>query len=240
MTTVRLPEVPGRALGRHIEHDERSRAYALPEPSAVRRLRGRGRSVYWERRAPIWDQGDVAMCTGMAMAGIIATDSAGRGGDARVTDTTAFQLYTVGTALDDIAGDWPDVDTGSTGLAVAKAAQVMGFIAGYRHAFTAAAAIAALDRGPLIVGLQWLSGLDEPDSAGVASYRGYPQGGHEVALIGRDTKARVVWFANSWGPSWGVGGYFALGYGDFAAALASGGDCTQPDLYLPYSEGIFL
>ena len=216
-------ELPGPGkLGRHVEHDERSRAWAVAEDVAAIR------SVSWTRRAPIFDQGDLGSCTGNAMAGAVGTDSAEGEGVATLTEDDAVNLYSLATHLDRIPGVWPPEDTGSSGLAVAKAAKKAGLIHSYRHAFSLHAALTALQHGPVIVGMAWLTGCDNPDPSGLVRYDGAVRGGHEIELLACYVDAQTVTFANSWGEGWGAAGYFSMSFDDFDRALADGGDVTVP------------
>jgi hypothetical protein len=216
-------ELPGAGrLGRHREHDERSRLFAVAEDVAA------VKTVVWTRRAPIFDQGNLGSCTGNAMAGAVGTDSAGRTGNAMMHEDDAVGLYELATRLDHFPGVYPPDDTGSSGLAVAKAAKRGGFITGYRHAFSLHAALTALQSGPCIVGMAWLTGCDSPDPSGLVRYEGDVRGGHEIELIGCDVDAQTVTFANSWGEGWGAAGYFSMSLGDFHTALKDGGDVTVP------------
>jgi hypothetical protein len=145
-----------------------------------------------------------------------------------MTEADAVSVYAQATHHDHILGVYPPFDTGSSGLAVMRVMKTRGWISGYKHAFSPSHAIGALMLGPGISGLTWLTGCDEPDAHGVVRYRGTVRGGHEVELVGYDAGARLVWFCNSWGTSWGKDGYFAMSYDDFALALADHGDATFP------------
>lgn len=220
----RITEHPGPGrLGRHREHDARSRAFAVAEPVALPTV-----PVRWTRRAPIFDQGSIGSCTGNAMVGAVGTDSASRYGNATLAEGDALALYELATRLDNIQGHYEPDDTGSSGLAAAKAAKKLGYITGYKHAFSLAAALHALASGPVIVGMDWLTGCDEPDGSGLVSYAGDVRGGHEIELLAHDPGAKTVTFANSWSASWGRAGYFDLSWSDFDRALRQGGDVTVP------------
>jgi hypothetical protein len=220
-------EVQSRRLGRHVEHDPRSRAYSVPtgcRPTVTTAAK----VVTWRRRVPILNQGQIGACTGFAMAGLIGTDAAARKGNAMVGEGLAIELYERATFLDGIPDAYPPHDTGSTGLAVAKAAVQLGFLAGYRHAFTWRQVVAALASGPAITGISWRESMDFPDPTGLVTYEGEVRGGHEIEVIGLDIPCNRVWFANSWGTGWGLAGYFAMSIRDYKQALAGSGDVTVP------------
>jgi hypothetical protein len=58
-------------LGRHVNHDSRNYAYALPVlPKAAIQ------TVHWQRAIPILDQGQLGSCTGNAGTGFLGTANA--------------------------------------------------------------------------------------------------------------------------------------------------------------------
>lgn len=222
---------PGR-LGRHVEHDPRSRAYALSEDL----LPGTYSSAVHTVRIPVLDQGNTGSCTGHAAEALAGTDplydaipgtvTARPTGDADADHQQAVALYSAATRLDSIQGVYPPTDTGSTGLAVAKAAQKAGLISGYQHAFSLDAALKALSVMPVIIGVNWYEGFDRPDSAGQVSISGSVRGGHEFLLYGIDGPGRKVLARNSWGAAWGAAGCFSFSFDDFGRLLAEHGDAT--------------
>jgi hypothetical protein len=226
----KLPEqvVPGRRLGRHIWHDNRSRAYAVPElPAAALQ------SVSWERHIPVLDQGNVGSCTGNALVGALASgplwDALGPAGRALMSEgePEALRIYSQAETIDG-DGPYPPNDNGSYGLSVAKAAKNDGFISGYRHAFSFAALQAALQAGPVIIGAEWRTGMDNPDSRGLVTFTGTVRGGHEFECRQLDMANQVCWFDNSWGDAWGEAGRFAMTFPQVVMMLAAQGDVTQP------------
>lgn len=248
MTVTRIPEnhYRGFRLGRHVEHDPRSLAYAhgvLPS-SAIK-------PVQWARRIPILDQKNLGSCTGNAGTGILGTDTLGLRGAECVAISSAgeaashaiftagrnpldedfaVKLYELATRLDGISGQYPPTDTGSTGLGVGKALKALGLASGYTHAFSLAALKSALQAGPAMLGIVWLNSMFDPaadgtlpvdQSSGVA-------GGHEIVCSGWDgSRFRLD---NSWGTGWGDAGSCWVKEPDMQWLLSQQGDVTVPAL----------
>lgn len=246
MTHVEL--LPSRGpypLGRHIEHDPRSLAYAhavFPKTAI--------KPVDWTRRIPVLNQGQVGSCTANAGTGLLGTDSAARRGLTSVTITAAAAkashgrftvgertldeafaaaLYSLATALDSIPGQYPPTDTGSSGIGVAKALQALGLATRYTHGFSRAALDSALQSGPVMIGIPWLNSMFNPDADGrtAVDRSSGTAGGHEVELNRYDGADRY-WITNSWGTSWGVAGSGYLTGDDLAWLLSQQGDVTVP------------
>ncbi len=111
-------------LGRHVEHDPRSRAFSAGTAAI--------KSVRYKRHGNAFDQGELGSCTGNAMAGVLMTEPLWIRGR-NLTEADAVTLYKAATRLDKIPGKYPPDDTGSSGLAVMKAAVKAKYIAGYSH-----------------------------------------------------------------------------------------------------------
>ncbi len=224
----RTEPVPGKPLGRIIHHDERSRLYPFRAP-----IPGKRTSVRHARvpLGTVLDQANLGSCTGNACLGAIFTQPL-QGALAltpvklNFDETTAIKLYSAATVLDEFAGTYPPDDTGSSGLAVAKAAQQAGYISGYLHAFSADDALDALVAGPIIVGVDWHSGFDNPSADGEMRLAGPVRGGHELCVDQIDVENQRVWVTNSWSKSWGLDGRAWWSWSTFAALLAKDGDAT--------------
>ncbi|KIF67635.1 hypothetical protein HY68_01705 [Streptomyces sp. AcH 505] len=233
------PSDRGGRLGRHVQHDPRSRAYAVSEDLLPSRYTSATHSV----RIPVLDQGDRGSCTGNAAEGYVGSDPLYAAipakvpprptGDATADEAQAVALYAAATKLDDIHGTYPPTDTGSTGVAVAKAAQQVGLIAGYQHAFSLDTALRALAATPLIVGVSWYEGFDTPNPAGLVEISGQPRGGHEFLVYAIDAEQQLVGARNSWGTSFGADGSFWFSFDDFGRLLGEDGDAT---LFVPLSS----
>jgi len=227
--TELLPETPieGMRLGRHVEHDERSKHYALDTSGLTIS------SVRHTRHTPVFDQGDLGCCTGCAMCGALATDPffATETGVPFTLDT-AIGLYGAATRLDDVPGIYPPADTGSTGVAVAKAAKNRNWISGYLHTFSLNDALKALSTTPIIIGISWYSSFDRPDSNGVVAIKrgATVRGGHEICVdeLVVQGSSISIGFSNSWGTTWGKQGRGYMTANTFATLLARRGDVVVP------------
>lgn len=222
-----IPEekVEGKRLGRHIEHDPRSRDY----PYLVAKT-GTLEAVEHKRHGTILDQGSLGSCTGNALAGARNTEPVYRTGAHVLLEAGAKAIYEVATIVDGFPGHYPPDDTGSSGLAVAKAAKYLGMISGYKHAFNLDAALAALQVGPVITGVNWYEGFDTPDGDGFVSIKGQVRGGHELVargyVPGPDLDMSLILLDNSWGTGWGLNGHFYWTVATWRRLLAEGGDVT--------------
>lgn len=227
--------MPARpTLGRHVEHDPRSYAYAhgvLPKTAI--------KTVDWTRRAPIFDQGQLGSCTGNAAAGLVGTDFNGRSGLTSVTingqvlpvdEDLAVQVYELATQLDNIDGTYPPDDTGSSGLGAAKALVKLGLAAKYTHAFSLDALKSALQNGPVMVGTVWLESMFDTDADGfvIVDRKSQVAGGHEYVISAYDADRQAFRLDNSWGDSWGVKGSAWYSQTNLSWLLSQDGDVTVP------------
>lgn len=219
MTIIVVDEQPGAGrLGRHVEHDPASRAFAIAQ--ATEQLR----TVSHRRHVPIFDQGDLGSCTGNAAAGAMGTGPWTHTTDEQV----AIYFYERATHLDRIKGVYPPDDTGSSGLAVMKAVREQGWISSYRHCFSLHAVLTALQATPVVAGINWYESFDRPGLDGRVHVTGDVRGGHELCLTGVDIEAGTIRAANSWGAGWGDHGYLTFVFADFDRLLHEHGDVTVP------------
>lgn len=237
---VRIRANPGGShptykLGRIVNHDERSRQYALPEPAEGTAYEAKR----WTREAPVFDQGQVGSCTGNAAAGWVGTDDSTRLGVAKLPDGTAVDealALSIYSAAETIDGDgpYPPKDNGSSGLSVAKVLKARGLCSDYSHAFSITAVYAALQKGPGLAGVRWYNSMYTPDADGRihVDTSSTLEGGHEFVLdelevdtVGVPTK---IWMQNSWGNGWGVGGRGYFTPADLTKLLSLQGDFTVP------------
>lgn len=226
--TRHIPEVVsetgGGRLGRHVKHDSRSLDYKF-DGSGIATT-----SIRHTRYIPVLDQGDLGSCTGNAATGNLGTGDffATISSSLTLDENEAVKLYSAATALDNYQGTYPPDDTGSDGLSVAKAAQQAGLISGYQHITSLNDAIAALQLGPIITGVNWYSSFDNPTKSGKVSITksAYVRGGHEFVLDEVDATNKLIGATNSWGASWGLKGRFYFSFADYERLLNEQGDAT--------------
>lgn len=224
-------------LGRHVNHDPRSRRFPVRGAEQLPIVTTRHR-----RFVPIFDQGELGSCTGNAALGCMGTglfyDTVQARADFPFTEDGAVTVYSRASALDNYAGQYPPTDTGSDGLSVAKVLKDAGWISGYEHAFGIDDLIRGLMRSPAIVGTEWTAGMSEPNESGVIWPSGAVQGGHEYVAdayiaagdpFGPEAKPAgqpMIGFTNSWGESWAAGGHHFMSARDFGKLLDREGDAT--------------
>lgn len=227
-----LPEVrvPGRRLGRNINHDPASLAYR------VRAVEVTPRSVQWARFGKIMDQGDLGRCVPTAGTGLLQCDPyfptlspvlQKALQDPHLAEVYAIQAYREVTALDPFDGAWEPDDTGSDGLSLAKLWKARGLNNGYEHVTNVMEAHAAIQKRPFIIGTVWLSGMDQPRTDGTVVVSGTNRGGHEYLCREYDLGRDLWWFDNSWTESWGLHGRFAMDTPGLMKLLAMQGDITS-------------
>lgn len=220
-------------LGRRVEHDPRSLDFAHPvlPKTAIK-------TVDWTRRVPVFDQGSLGSCTGNAAAGLVGTDSLDRTGLTSVTingdvlpvdEDFAVKVYSLATQLDQFDGAYPPDDTGSSGLAAAKALRKLGLATSYRHAFSLDALKSALQSGPVMVGTVWMQSMFEvdPDGFVIVDRKSQVAGGHEYVISAFNADQLAFRIDNSWG-DWGLRGKAWITQANLAWLLSQQGDVTIP------------
>jgi hypothetical protein len=220
---VQLPErhVEGKRLGRHVLHDPRSRDFTAERATNIV-------SVTHQATGLPLNQGQIGSCTANALCGALDSAPDFAGGTV-LNEKDAISLYELETQLE--GKPYPPNDPGGSGLMVCKAAVQRGLIGSYTHAFGVQHALEALVLRPVITGIGWYSSFDKPDpSTGLVQIApgATIRGGHEIVADQIDADNQLVWFWNSWGASYGLGGRFCMTFSTWDQLLANQGDVTVP------------
>lgn len=219
-----IPELPptGGRLGRHIQFDERSRAYRVAAPKKATPLVTR----LWSRTAKAFDQKSLGSCTGNGAAGLLVTAPYIKP-RRRVSESTAIKIYSKASMLDAIQGSYPPADTGSSVLAAMQALKAMGYASAYSWCLGLQDALQTLSSvGPVEIGINWYEGFDQPDLNGRVRISGQVRGGHAFEVLGVDVEQKVVTAINSWGSTWGQRGRFTFSWDDFDRLLHEDGEAA--------------
>ena len=208
-----------RKFGRLVEFDQRSRAYsirALISPAL------KPRSYTWS--CGVWlDQGNEGSCTGFSLSQEAAARPVKVQG---VTNDVARAVYYRARELDQWEGE--DYE-GSSVLAAAKAGMERGWYKEYRWAFGEEDLRLAVGyKGPVVLGINWLEGMMEPNAKGVIFAAGQSIGGHAILCNGFNVKTELYRLHNSWGKSWGINGECFISAENLSGLLMDQGEAMIP------------
>jgi hypothetical protein len=197
--TVKLNFVPQLRpnLGRQMVHDSRSKAFSAGAVLTKEKWVTKINRIYDPSVNPNQCHGE---CTGCAKA--MQMNAAGNrvnGVIFKMDD--AHKFYHVATTLDPFEDVWPPDDTGSSGLASAKAAQKLGIGGAYQHVFNGADGVVQLiQEGKVVsVGTWWYEGLFNPDSNHIVEPTGPQVGGHQFVARGYNVTKDLVIIRCWWG-----------------------------------------
>lgn len=234
---------PARVSAWSSRHDPRSLEYALRDrlrtPVPLQDL--------LLDRGPILDQGttpplsarDAAACTGMAAVAAANVLYLGPNrGDSRagwglLDEAAALEVYHRAQDLDHVHGhDAP----GTSVLAVMQAGQEAGWWDAYLWALAGTRDIAQAllqFHAPVVLGIPWPAGMEDPDPAGIVRPTGAAGMGHALAVVGIRRSLRGAagpWFVlqQSRGPAEGDGGLVYLHHQDLGRLLRGVGEAAVP------------
>jgi hypothetical protein len=210
-------------LGRQPEFDPKSRAYSMAIPLNLPERRKAVTKV-WD--CPVWlDQGQEGACVGFSFSHELAAAPDVVEG---VTNESAQEVFKLAKQLDQWPGeayDWTSV------LAGIKAVEALypEVIASYRWCFSLEDLVQTISFfGPVVLGINWYSGMHRPNVHGLIKRAGRVTGGHAILARGVDVVAKTVLLRNSWGRSWGKDGDCVIGYADLNKLLHEDGEACVP------------
>jgi hypothetical protein len=204
-------------LDRLVEFDQRSRAYPIRALVADKAPR----SYHWS--CDVWnDQGAEGACVGFAWSHELSARPVVQ----RTTETEARAIYHRARMLD----VWPGENyEGTSVIAGAKAVQERGGLVSYRWAFGLDDLLLSVGyRGPVVLGVNWYSGMWDTDAKGYIQVGGQLLGGHALLCRGVNIPGRYFTLRNSWGQDWGVGGDCRISFDHMARLLHEQGEACVP------------
>jgi hypothetical protein len=140
------------------------------------------------------DQGTEGACTGFGMAHVLSSTPRRVHG---LTAGIAQGIYHQARREDEWEGE--DYD-GSSVLAAIKAGKELGWYSEYRWAFGLDDVILAIGyRGPVVLGVNWYTGMMQPDRDWYLRVTGIVEGGHAILANQVNVRDRWVGLRNSWG-----------------------------------------
>lgn len=172
-------------LGRNIVHDVRSRSFAYGASIDTTTWYTRKIRLYDPIPNPNQCHGECTCTTKCMMFNAVGNRKKGQ----VLNMDMAHKLYSKATSIDPFPGSWtaPDwEDTGSSGLAAAKAAQTYKLGAEYNFLFNGAnETVQAIMEGHTVaVGSYWYNDMFDPDDNGFVEPTGGVAGGHEYLARG--------------------------------------------------------
>lgn len=214
-----IPTVPG--MGRSlIHHDLRSRAFRAIDLVDDATLH----TKTW-RRGGAYDQGQTSTCVAQTGKGLMNSLPMSEQVSYDIRREYSTDEWYQGAQRYD---EWEGADyDGTSALGLCRYLTELGIIREYRWCFGLVDVLVTLSHvGPVGIGIWWHADMFFPDSRGLIRPTGGLEGGHEVELIGVDTRRREVIGMNSWGEDWGDRGRFRLTWDSLGSLLAEDGDAV--------------
>jgi hypothetical protein len=147
----------------------------------------------------------------------------------RIGASMAAQWYQRAKRLD----EWPGEEYDGTSVnAAMKVGRQFGWWGGWRWAFGVNDMRAAIQLGPLVLGVPWHAGMYRTQRDGVVRVSGQQVGGHCLLVVGWATdyagRGPGFWWRNSWGPGYGIRGDAFVPEDAMASLIAGVGECAVP------------
>jgi len=194
---VEVLEQQPTCLGRQLVHDPKSRGFPARVEIDKSRWKDKRIRIYDPSPNPNQCHGE---CTGVAKC--MEFNAVGNRVPLIVlTMDVAHKIYSRASQIDPFRNQWPPVDTGSSGLAAAKAAKEFGLGGEYRHVFGGADEVVQLIMMNRVVnvGTWWYDTMFKPNKQNIIEPSGPRAGGHQYIARGYDVDNDLVMIRCWWG-----------------------------------------
>ena len=206
--------MPG--FGRIHQPDPRDHQYLL-EPLATTRT-----SRFWRANTIHLDQGQTPRCTAYAWMHFYC--------DSPKPHSKPYEVCVMFYNAEQKIDGMPMPHDGSSVRAGAKVLKADGHCTSYRWAFTLHGVVnCLLEQGPVIVGTNWYDSMFQvgPDGFVKITAGASIAGGHAYKLDGVNTVKKYVRIKNSWGTSWGQGGFAKLSFAALERLIGEDGEACK-------------
>lgn len=184
------------------------------------------RSRFWAPPLTVLDQGREGACVGHGVTHEYGASPV-RG---KVSNALAYEVYRAAQRIDEWEGENYSGTSVRAGMLVGRD---RGWWEGFRWALNMGELRAALELGPVVIGVDWYEGMyDAP--GGIVRPTGRVVGGHCLLITGYTPRHPGIrspaWrLRNSWGRTWGINGTAYIPSGDLGQILfAAGGEAAVP------------
>lgn len=225
------PVFPGGGRRRSLDPDDQK--FLLPRRAAAPTTK---HYQYWAS-PPAMDQGRSSTCVGHACHQLLRCSPIRN--VKNIPDP--YTIYKQAQLIDEWPGQEPSY-FGTSVRAGVKVLQKAGYISSYFWAFDGAtAANHVLNVSPVILGVNWYSGMMRPNRHGYLELSGQIEGGHSVDWVGLnmtasnpDGTAGHVTILNSWGLDWANKGRAKITLKDMDRLIREDGEaCAIFEQYKP-------
>ena len=193
-------------------------------------------SVMWPSNDP-WcgNQGSLGACEAFTQLDIATSKPRSWSFQQQATfNQAAIDAYKWITANDSFPGTYPPDDTGSDSLTGCKWLVKQGLAKSCTILSGMSAVKVAVQSGPVIIGINWLSNMYTPDRCGQLNVNGSVDGGHAESTAGYDAATDTWYIQNHWDNDWGIClgthcGYHVLSSAQLFGTLLDA-DFVKPEL----------
>lgn len=219
-----MTEHAGRVFDRVPKWDPRNMAFLLSSrehPESVV-LYEKRRTRHWTVKT-VLDQGSEGACVGYGSTHYCQSTPQSQ---PRSDGSFARSLYIEAQELD----EWPGENyEGTSVLGGMKALKTEKRVSGYLWATSTDEMAKFIGYvSPVVIGVDWHENMMDVDAGGFVHATGATVGGHCVCVCGYDDKDKTFTIVNSWGASWGEGGYAKITEHDMELLIGNQGEVALP------------